>query len=48
MPEAGMELPYEGAKEMILVDNVDDRRFLEGLLEAMYPELPAPRKKRRG
>ncbi|MBR6959173.1 MAG: TfoX/Sxy family protein [Clostridiales bacterium] len=48
MPEAGMELPYEGAKEMILVDNVDDRRFLEGLLEAMYPELPVPGKKRRG
>ncbi len=41
MPDADMELPYEGAKEMILVDNVDSREFLCGLLEAMYEELPA-------
>ena len=46
MPNADMELPYEGAKEMILVDDVDDREFLEKLLEAMYDELPAPKKKK--
>jgi TfoX/Sxy family transcriptional regulator of competence genes len=46
MPEAERELPYEGAKEMLLVDNVDDRDFLRDLLEAMYDELPAPKKKR--
>ena len=46
MPNADMELPYEGAKEMILVDDVDDREFLEELLEAMYEELPAPKKKK--
>ena len=45
MPEADREIPYEGAKEMLLVDNVDSREFLEGLLGAMYDELPAPRKK---
>ena len=45
MPEAGMELPYEGSKEMILVDNVDDKEFLRDLLEAMYDELPAPKKR---
>ena len=45
MPEADREIPYEGAQEMLLVDNVDSREFLEGLLEAMYDELPAPRKK---
>ena len=28
MPDADMELPYEGAKEMLLVDNVDNRDFL--------------------
>lgn len=44
MPEANMEFPYEGAKEMLLVDDVDDREFLKELLEAMYEELPAPRK----
>ena len=42
MPEADMELPYEGAKEMLLVDNVEDREFLQRLLEEMYEELPAP------
>ena len=47
MPNADMELPYEGAKEMILVDDVDDREFLGDLLEAMYDELPAPKKKRK-
>ena len=45
MPDADMELPYEGAKEMILVNNVDNREFLQELIEAMYEELPAPKKK---
>ena len=40
MPEAPREVPYEGAKPMILVDRVDDRQFLTDLLQAMYPELP--------
>ena len=44
MPDADMELPYEGAKEMLLVDDVENREFLRGLLEAMYEELPAPKK----
>ena len=43
MPDAERELPYEGAKEMLLVDNVDDREFLQKLLEAMYKELPEPK-----
>lgn len=47
MPSARYELPYEGAKEMLLVDEVDDKEFLTGLLNAMYDELPAPRKKKK-
>jgi hypothetical protein len=47
MPDASMELPYEGAKEMILVDDVEDRDFLSELLESMYDELPAHKKKRK-
>ena len=46
MPEAVMEKPYEGAKEMLLVDDVENREFLRELLEAVYGELPPPRKKR--
>ena len=46
MPEAEKEIPYEGAKEMLLVDNVDDRDFLCELLEAMCDELPEPKKKK--
>ena len=46
MPEAGLELPYEGAKEMLLVDNVENREFLRDLLEAMYNDLPAAKKKK--
>ena len=46
MPDAERELPYEGAKEMLLVDNVDNREFLRDLLTAMYDELPAPKQKK--
>ncbi len=46
MPGAVREIPYEGAKEMLLVDDVDSREFLAGLLEAMYEELPDPKKKK--
>ena len=45
MPDALMEFPYDGAKEMILVDDVDNRESLCELVEAMYDELPAPKKK---
>ena len=41
MPEAEMELPYEGAKAMLLVDDVDDRQALCALVESMWEELPA-------
>ena len=43
MPDASFELPYEGAKEMLLVENVDDKHFLAQLFEKMYPELPTPK-----
>lgn len=46
MPNADMDLPYEGAKEMLLVDDVDNKEFLRELLEAMYEELPTPKKKK--
>ena len=46
MPDATFELPYEGAKEMLLVDDVDNRDFLAKLFNAMYDELPLPKKKR--
>ena len=47
MPEAPRELPYEGARPMLLVGNVDDREFLTELIGAMYEELPAPKPKKR-
>ena len=47
MPAARYELPYEGAKEMLLVDEVDNKEFLAGLFNAMYDELPAPKPKKR-
>ena len=42
MPAASYESPYEGAKKMLLVDDVDSREFLTKLFEAMYNELPVP------
>ncbi len=47
MPDARYELPYDGAKEMLLVEEVDDREFLTGLFEAVYEELPAPKVKKK-
>ena len=47
MPQATYSLPYEGAKEMLLVDNVDDKDYLCGLFEAMYADLPAPKPKKK-
>ena len=47
MPNASMELPYEGSKEMLLVDNVENRDSLRELVEAMYDELPAPKQKKK-
>ena len=46
MPDADRELPYEGAKEMLLVDNVDDREFLKELLAEIDRELPPPKRKK--
>ena len=45
MPEAPRELPYEGAREMLLVEDIEDRELLKKLFEAMYEELPEPKKK---
>lgn len=46
MPDADLALPYEGAREMIAVDNVENREFLSELFEAMYEELPVPKKRK--
>ena len=46
MPNAPMELPYEGAKEMPLVEDIENRDFLKELFEAMYEELPEPSKRK--
>ena len=45
MPTASYELPYEGGKEMLLVDEVDSKEYLTELFETMYDELPAPKPK---
>lgn len=47
MPNAPMEPPYEGAKEMLLVEEVDDRAFLTALFDAMYDELPMTKPKKK-
>ncbi len=46
MPDATYEVPYEGAKKMLLVDDVDNKYFLSQLFNAMYEELPNPKKKK--
>ena len=45
MPNALREVPYEGAKEMLLVEEVDNREFLADLFKAMWKELPEMKRK---
>ena len=47
MPTAVCDLPYEGAKEMLLVEEVDNKEFLTKLFEAMYDQLPFPMQKQK-
>ena len=47
MPNAPMELPYEGAKEMLLVENMEDKAFLQSLFAVIAEELPAPKRGRK-
>ena len=47
IPNANYELPYDGAKEMLLVDDVDNKDYLTGLFNSMYDELPAPKLKKK-
>ena len=46
MPTAAYEIPYEGAKEMLLVEEIDNREFLTGLFNAMVEGLPSPKPKK--
>ncbi len=46
MPDAESVLPYGGAKEMLIVEDVENAEFLSELLEAIYDELPAPKTKK--
>ena len=46
LPDTPLELPYDGAKPMLLVEDIDNRERLTELVEAMYPELPQPKKKK--
>ena len=46
MPDADRELPYEGAKEMLLVDDVENRTFLAALISAVAGDLPETKKRR--
>lgn len=47
LPSAVYERPYEGAKEMLRVDEVDDRAFLAHLFRAMYDELPTGKERKK-
>ena len=47
MPDAQKELPYEGAKPMLLVENAEDSFFISQLFDALYSELPAPKQRKK-
>ena len=46
MSKVQYELPYDGAKEMLLIEEVDNRKFSEGSFQLMYDELPNPKRKK--
>ena len=47
LSDAPLELPYDGAKEMLLVENIEDRELMRELLVSMESELPAKKKKKK-
>ena len=47
MPDVTLEIPYEGAKGMLLVEDIENKAFLKELFETMVDELPLPKKKRK-
>lgn len=47
LPNAEMQPPYDGAKPMLVLEDIDDTDFVLTLLEAMYPELPEPKAKKK-
>lgn len=47
MPDASLEKPYEGAKEMLLMENIEDKEFLTNLFKAIYDALPTPKPKKK-
>ena len=47
MPTAKYELPYDGGREMLLAEDVDNKEFLAGLFNTMYDELPMPKPKKK-
>ena len=47
MPTVTYEIPYENAKEMLLVEEIDNKDFLTGLFDVMYDELPTPKPKKK-
>lgn len=47
LPDAAEELPYEGAKPMLLVENAEDRTFISQLFDTLYSELPAPKQRKK-
>ena len=46
MPDAVYEPPYEGAKDMLLCENTDNKDFLTELFSAIEPELAMPKKRK--
>ena len=46
MPDAVYEPPYEGAKDMLLCENTDNKDFLTELFNAIEPELAMPKKRK--
>ena len=47
LPDAPMETPYEGAKDMLMIEDVENHALMAELMEAMYDELPAPKPKKK-
>lgn len=47
LPGAAYAPPYPGAKELLLMEELDDRELLARVVEAMYPQLPEPKKRKK-
>lgn len=47
LPEAPLEIPYDGAKPMLMVADLENTALMQRLMDVLFDVLPAPKPRRK-